>query len=126
MIGILPESVRMDGTDCEVKRATVGKISTATDTTIIAAVAGKKLRLVAIYLHAQAAISFQFKNGVGGAVTGALYDITAVTVVGPFAHVRPFLSSGWVTATVSFAIVLTTSAVSGGTLAGDLLYIECP
>ncbi|HXG77500.1 MAG TPA: hypothetical protein VNJ53_13120 [Gaiellaceae bacterium] len=79
-------------------------VATSGDTTLVAAVAGKRLRVLAFLLVGAGAVVATFKSGAATALTGGL-TLAASTVVA-----APFSPEGWFETAAGEALVLNLSA----------------
>ncbi len=93
------------------------KIDLAATGTLVAAVAGKKIRVLALQMAAAGAVTVQAKSAAGGtALTGAISLATGV------AHVLPFNPVGWFE---TVAAELLELALGGAVqVSGSLVYVE--
>lgn len=102
----------------EIKRATVAANSIG-DNTLIAAVTGKKIRVVAAALTVSTAGTVTFESSTGGpSLTGAIH----LAVGMPF--VLPYNANGWFETAEGALLNAILSATSG--LAGVVHYQELP
>lgn len=86
----------------DIRRIAVGE-STSGDKTILAAQTGKKIRVVAVFLKVEGAVTLQFKSGstnMGGAIPWDADD----------AYVEPFNPAGWMETASGEALLLNLSA----------------
>jgi len=103
------------GPGLELKRAVVSTVST--DTTLVAAVAGKKIRVVSILLVCDSSVGVRFESDTAG---------TALTGVMTFAAngglALPFNSNGWIE---TVAGELLNMELSGAVqVSGSITYVE--
>lgn len=91
--------------------------ATSGDNTVVAAVVGKKVRVLALFLVASAAVTVRFESGAGGtALTGQMQ----LAANGGF--VLPFCPAGWFE---TAANTLLNLELSGATSCdGNLVYVE--
>lgn len=109
-------TVVVDGVALEVKRAAVAA-STSGDNTLVAAVAGKAIRVVQIVLVAAGAVSARLESDAGGvALTGSM----PLPETGGF--VLPFSEAGWVQTGEGELLNLELSGAVA--VAGALSYVE--
>lgn len=98
-----------------VKRAV---ISTATgDTTLVAAVAGKTLRVLAVVIVPASAVTIRFESGTGGTALTGQMSIAANAL-----FTLPFNPAGWCETAAAALLNLEQSGTVA--LAGVLLYQE--
>lgn len=89
----------------------------ATDTTLVAAVAGKKIRVLAVVVDAAGTVTARFESGTGGtALTGQMTFAAATS------EVMPFNPVGWFETAAGALLNLELSAAVS--VDGCLVYIE--
>lgn len=100
----------------EVKYAVIDA-ATLGDNTIVAAVTGKKLRVLSLFLVAAAAVTARFESGAGGtALTGQM----VLAANGGFS--LPFNPEGWFETAAAALLNLELSAATS--VDGSLSYVE--
>lgn len=91
--------------------------ATLGDNTIVAAVTGKKIRVLAVFLVAAAAVTIRFESGAGGtALTGQM----VLAANGGFT--LPFNPEGWFETAAAALLNLELSAAAS--VDGALAYVE--
>jgi hypothetical protein len=102
----------------EVKRASFG-IATGTNTTLVAAVTGKSIRLLSLSMVSAGTQTFDINDG-----TNYMYGTSDQEAVLAAASVFPldFTKYGWFDTAVGAALIMTTTA--SVELAGCLTYCE--
>lgn len=98
------------------KKKLFNQAQSGTATEQIAAVAGKKLRVIAMYLVAGGTATNVTINSASSAITPLL----ALAANGSF--VLPFSEAGWFETVAGEALTVTTGA--GATTGGHILYVE--
>lgn len=89
--------------------------------TLVAAVAGKKIRVLALWIVAGAAGNIYFTSGAGGTViAGGSTNTINLAANGGF--VLPFSASGWLETEVGK--LLNMNASSTGPFGGGVVYVE--
>lgn len=112
----LNQYVTVSGADCQVKRAVISAAAAA-DNTIVAAVSGKRIVLLGLFLVSTSANGLTLKSD-STAISGAM----AVAANGTL--VLPVSDRGYVETAVGEALKL---ALSGATqVSGAVTYIEIP
>lgn len=95
--------------------------ATAGNNTLLAAVSGKKIRILSLCIIAGAAASIYFQSGTGGAVIfGDSTNKIQLAANGGF--VLPFSSAGWFETAAS--VLLNLNSSSTGPLSGGFAYEE--
>jgi hypothetical protein len=104
------------GVQLTVKRAVIAAASSG-DNTLVAAVTGKKIRVVQAVLLAAGAVTVRFESGAGGtALTGAMSNADTTGIV------LPLSPAGWFETAAGALLNLELSA--GVSVAGVLAYVE--
>lgn len=105
-----------DGTNAQVKYAVIDAASSG-DNTIVAAVTGKKIRVVSLFYLAAGTVTTRFESGASGtALTGQMQH-TAQTGV-----VLPFNEDGWFQ--TAAGVLLNLELSTNVSIDGCLSYIE--
>jgi hypothetical protein len=96
--------------------------NTSGDITLVAAVAGKKIRVLGIFLVCGAAANLYFSSGAGGSVIfgGSTHKITIAAAGDGFALQPTNRDIGWMETVAGEALVLNTS--STGPFSGGVIY----
>lgn len=100
----------------EVKYAAVA-VASSGDNTIVAAVSGKKIRVISYMLNAAAAVDAKWKSGASTDKTGLLYMAAA-----GYGAIGDYNPSGWFETAVGQALVLNLSAAVA--VGGHISYVE--
>lgn len=102
------------------KFAAIG-VAASGENTLVAAVTGKQIRVLALAIVATSAISVFFDNATNGAIFGGSTNKIALAANGSL--VLPFSPLGWFqTGTVNEALRINLSAATA--VAGGLVYVE--
>lgn len=101
----------------EIKRAPIA-VSSSGNNTLVTAVTGKKIRVLAYNLSGAGAVNAKFQDGAGGTdLTGPKY----IAAAGGFAS-GPFNPAGWFE--TSPGTLLNLNLSSGVAVGGELVYME--
>lgn len=87
------------------------------DTTLVAAVTGKRIRLLALCLTVGTAANIRFESGTGGTALSGVIELLADTPL-----VLPFSESGWLETAAATLLNLEQSGVVA--ISGMLVYQE--
>jgi len=99
-----------------IKRAAIA-VASSGDNTVIAAVSGKKIRVLGYVISTTGTVTIRFEDGAGGtALTGQMGAQSAVAIQ------SGFLPHGWFETSVGTLLNLELSAAIS--VAGHLIYIE--
>ena len=93
--------------------------SSSGDNTLVAAVTGKKIRVLQVFLLAAAAVDVRFEDGAGGT---ALTGVMSLAANGGF--VMPFSEIGWMEG--SAATLLNLELGGAVQVSGVIAYAEVP
>lgn len=91
--------------------------ATSGDNTLVAAVASKKIRVVALYLVAAGTVTVRFESGAGGTALSGQMNLVANT-----GFALPFSPVGWMETAVNTLLNLELSAAVS--VDGSLVYVE--
>lgn len=103
----------------EVKFATIGT-SASGDTTLVAAVSGKKIRVLTLDAISKAALDIYFKDGAGAEVFGKAASVVGLQAGGGF--ILPHSPTGHFETASGQALLVNLSGSTA--LAGSLSYVE--
>jgi hypothetical protein len=114
--GISTAKVDNNGTTLTPKFAAID-VGTSGQNTLVAAVAGKKIRVLSYILMAAGAVNVRFRSAAASNLTGLKYFAAAGGGL-----VAPFNQLGWFETTVGEALTLNLSAPIA--VGGELVYVE--
>jgi hypothetical protein len=100
------------------------KVTSGADQSIVAAVTGKKIRVLSCVLingHATVVSATAWESPAGTTLSGSIVLPAAAATWGANTLVLPFNPNGWFEGATSGALVLDTTA---GTVTGHISYIE--
>lgn len=115
---ILADRIDVGGVFYPIKRAAVSG-ATSGDNTLVAAVAGKKIRVVSIVLNSVTAVAVRLESGAGGTALTGVISLGATSV-----FVLPFNPGGW--AETAASALLNMELGGAVQVSGCLQYIEIP
>ena len=120
-MGQSPLAVSSPHEDHAVKFA---KVTSGADQSIVAAVTGKKIRVLSAVLingHATVVSAAAWESPAGTVLSGSIVLPAAAATWGANTLVLPYNEKGWFEGALSGALVLDTTA---GTMTGHISYIE--
>lgn len=119
--GAVPgEGVYVSTTKLPVKRAFANINQSTTDSSVVAAVTSKKIRVVALVLHAGGSATTITLNSKPAGAGAAISSAHALAAYGTL--VLPFAAGGWYETTAGEGLSATTGA--GATVGVEVLYVE--
>lgn len=111
--------VKINGQSYTVKRAFLAQGSTG-DRDLVAAVTGKKIRVLALVANGVGAAAFRLESGAAGTALSGVLSVSLANGIGTF--VLPYNEQGWFETAAGAA--LSVEHTGAGTLAFNALYIE--
>ncbi len=106
----------MPGIQSEVQYAAIAAAASG-DNTLVAAVTGRKIRVVSLYMVASAAVTARFESGAGGTALSGQMQLAANGVLE-----LPYNPAGWFETAAGALLNLELSAATS--VDGGLSYVE--